>query len=346
MNRIREFSINTREVVLTESFATSQDAAVRTHTRIVYFTLRAETGHVGTGECVVVPRVTGETYEGAVGALEKAGQALVGEDCYRLSALRARVWPALCNTPAALAAAEIALWDLKAQLTGQSWWEMFGGAIEEVQTDVTLALVEDALSRADSYARLGFHLFKVKVGRANVSEDLDLLKRVSDRVPGAVFRLDANEALTAKDALNLVHQALAMGLVVEFLEQPVGRHDLEGLDTVARNSPVPVLADEAVLTPSDALRVVTETAVHGVNVKLMKSGVQGALDIIAIVRAAGRRLMLGCMLETPRAIAFSLSLGAGTGAFDYYDLDGHLLIPDDARPYFEQDGMVLRIIQR
>jgi len=66
--------------------------------------------------------------------------------------------------------------------------------------------------------------------------------------------------------------------------------------------------------------------VDGINVKLMKSGIGGALEIIALCRAAGRKLMLGCMLETGLGIAAAAQIAAGTGAFDFLDLDSHRLL--------------------
>src|SRR5205823_3336128 len=126
------------------------------------------------------------------------------------------------------------------------------------------------------------------------------------------------------------------------VEQPVLKEDLAALDQVADASPVPVFADEAVKTPRDALEVVTQTRAHGINVKLMKSGIAGALEIIAICRAAGRKLMIGCMLESSLGIAFSLALACGTGAFDYVDLDSHLLLHEEGNnPWFDEAGPIL-----
>ena len=65
---------------------------------------------------------------------------------------------------------------------------------------------------------------------------------------------------------------------------------------------------------------------QGLNVKLMKSGIKGALEIISIAKAAGRKLMIGCMLESEIGMVANVALACGTGSFDYVDLDGHLLI--------------------
>jgi L-alanine-DL-glutamate epimerase-like enolase superfamily enzyme len=131
---------------------------------------------------------------------------------------------------------------------------------------------------------------------------------------------------------------------LELVEQPTPKEDLAALDAVAARSPVPIFADESVKSPEDALRVVTETRAHGINVKIMKAGISGALDIIAIARAAKLRLMIGCMLESRRGIACSLALAAGTGAFEFVDLDSHLLLAEPGdNPFFSQDGPRMRV---
>jgi L-alanine-DL-glutamate epimerase-like enolase superfamily enzyme len=241
----------------------------------------------------------------------------------------------------------MAVFDAFRAASGVSLWSLFGGCAVEATTDVTLPMVPDARDRAAEYAAAGFRCFKVKIGRADTAEDLSVLADVGRALPDATFRLDANQAFTPDSATRFVDEALRLGVRIEYIEQPVDRSDLLGLDRVAARSPVPVYADEAVVSPADALRVVEQTCVHGLNVKMMKAGVRGALDIVAIARAAGRELMLGCMLESRRSIGFALALGTGCGAFSHYDLDSHMLLrEEDQYSFFEQDGPVLRVTQR
>jgi len=130
---------------------------------------------------------------------------------------------------------------------------------------------------------------------------------------------------------------------VELLEQPVPASDLDGLAAVTRECAVPVIADEAVLDAASALRIAATGAAHGVNIKVAKSGLLEATRIIAVARAGGLKLMLGCMMESLLGIGAALHLATGTGAFDYLDLDSHALIglTPTGRP-FAQEGDVLR----
>ncbi|HEU4754882.1 MAG TPA: enolase C-terminal domain-like protein, partial [Armatimonadota bacterium] len=92
------------------------------------------------------------------------------------------------------------------------------------------------------------------------------------------------------------------------------------------------------------LRVAATGAAHGINIKLAKAGMLGALQIIAIARAAGLKLMIGCMLETLPGNGAAVHFACGTGAFDYLDLDSHMLVGIETPGLpFEQRGDELRV---
>ena len=81
-----------------------------------------------------------------------------------------------------------------------------------------------------------------------------------------------------------------------------------------------------------------ETAPHVLNVKLMKSGVSEALDIVAVARSSGMSLMIGGMLESTLAMSMSACFAAGQGGFEFVDLDTPLFLASS--PF--TGGFVLR----
>jgi L-alanine-DL-glutamate epimerase-like enolase superfamily enzyme len=107
-------------------------------------------------------------------------------------------------------------------------------------------------------------------------------------------------------------------------EQPVVKHDLQGLKFVKDHTSVLVGADESVFTSADAINIVRTGCADVINIKLMKSGIIEALDIAAIARSANIKLMIGCMLETRLALGCSVHFAAGLGCFDFIDLDPHI----------------------
>lgn len=344
MPLIREVSVEAIEVPLRHAFVTSKDKLARMVSRPVVITLLLDDSTQAVGEAVPVEYVTGETQESVVAEIEAAKGAVIGGDVLRIAPIIRGLMEALPESPTARAGLEMAVYNALAQSLRIPLWKLLGGACESVETDQTLSISDDAVDRARDAAALGFRFFKMKVGGADRDADLARVLEVQRAVSHARLRLDANQAFTADEALDFIDRAIAGGARIDLVEQPVAKDDLGALDRVASVSPIHVFADEAVLTPEDALTLVRETRVQGINVKLMKSGISGALDIIAIARAAGRRLMIGCMLETRRGISASLAVACGTGAFEFLDLDSHLLLQEaGSNPYFQQNGPVLEV---
>jgi L-alanine-DL-glutamate epimerase-like enolase superfamily enzyme len=330
------------EVPLRRAFVTAKDKLARMVSSPVVITFTLDDRSHVVGEAVPVEYVTGETQETVLVDVEAATPALIGGDVLRLMPIIHQLLEALPNSPTARAGLEIALHNAHSQAIGVPIWKLLGGTVESVETDVTLSISDDAIDHAKEAASRGFRFFKMKVGSEDREADFRRVIEVQKAVPHARLRLDANQAFSANEALDFIRRTVAAGVKLDLVEQPVSRDDLAALNQVAAASPVPIFADEAVLSPADALRLVNETCVQGINVKLMKSGISGALDIIAIARAAGRRLMIGCMLETRRGISASLAVACGTGAFEFVDLDSHLLLREKGEnPYFVHRGPVL-----
>lgn len=89
---------------------------------------------------------------------------------------------------------------------------------------------------------------------------------------------------------------------------------------------VPIVADESVFTAEDATTVAAMEAAYVINVKIQKSGIIDALDIIGIADAHGLDLMIGMMRESSIGVAAGAHLVAGTGKFSFVDLDGYFSI--------------------
>ena len=339
--RITSVRAETSDTPLHSPFVTSQGRATAARAVLIHLTL--SDGRTATGESVPVTYVTGETIETVQAAVERVRLELVGLEVVRYRQILQTISRLLPDGASARCGLEMAALDAWAQATGSSLHRLWGAAQDSMATDVTIPIVENAGELTALAWGLGMRVFKIKVGAADVEADHARVLAVRNAAPEAPLRIDANQAFTPEGALRFVERLLAEGAHIELLEQPVRADDFAGLAWVAEHSPVPVFADESCRTPADALRL-AQTAVQGFNCKIQKNGIAGVLDIIAIARAADRRLMLGCMLETRRSIAVSLALACGTGAFDYLDLDSHLLLNESGdNPYFQQAGAVLSL---
>jgi len=305
-------------------------AARRAHdARNVRIRIETSAGGGGDGASCPVGYVTGESVESVNAALQAVGPRFEGQRVDRLQPLFALADTLLRDAPAARAGLEMALYDAWARHWGLPLWQHFGGARVRVTTDLTIPLVTDdeAAALAKTAWSDGFRSLKIKVGDPEGHmADLARIAAVVRAVPGVRLRVDANQGFSPDDAVTFARALAATGATVDLLEQPVAAQDIVGLKYVRERAGMPVFADEAARTVPEVLRLLREDAVDGVNVKLMKSGIGGALEIIALCRAAGKKLMLGCMLETGLGIAAAAQIAAGTGAFDFLDLDSHRLL--------------------
>ena len=305
-------------------------------TTSVIVSLRDRDGRIGLGEAAPDP-FYGET-PGTVRAAIEAYRPLLGSGDARDFSIRA---PAVLNrNPSARAAIGAALLDLQAQSIGlplHAALKVDPAAAPDTDFSVGLdepAVVAERVARA---ASRGFGIIKLKLGGA---DDVGTLRAVR-RVYGGTLRVDANTGWRDLDhAVTMVGRCADAG--VEFVEQPMPKHALRDLGRLQAASPLPIVADESAETIEDLENL--SGVVAGVNIKLMKcGGPLEALQMILAARAAGFRVMLGCMAETSVSITAMAHLG---GLADWLDLDGHLLIADDPFRGVEIDAGRLQLPAR
>jgi L-alanine-DL-glutamate epimerase-like enolase superfamily enzyme len=113
-------------------------------------------------------------------------------------------------------------------------------------------------------------------------------------------------------------------LAIEFCEQPVLASDTAGLKAVRSQSPIAIMADEALFGPSDAIKLIRAEACDTFNIKVMKAGgLLNSIRIAHIADAANMRCMVGCMLESKLALTAAAHVVASQANIVYADLDGN-----------------------
>ena len=144
------------------------------------------------------------------------------------------------------------------------------------------------------------------------------------------IRIDANQGWTPKEAVRILNGMQECGLDIEFVEQPVPAHDFDGLKYVTEHSYVPVLADESVFSPEDAMKIMQMRAADLVNIKLMKcGGLYNALKIASAAEVYGVECMIGCMLEAKISVNAAVHLACAKQIITKIDLDGPVLCSED-----------------
>lgn len=295
--------------------------------------IHTDTGALGYGEAPPTGAVTGHTTGAIIGALkEHIIPSLLGRDIDAFEDLMQLVQTCVVGNSSAKAAADMALWDLYGQRYRLPVYKLLGGARKEIVTDITISVNEpEEMARdAANAVKRGYDCLKVKVG-ANPELDVERLRAVRRAAGDDIcLRIDANQAWQPRQAVRILNEMQEQGLRLELVEQPVKAYDLEGLKYVTDHSYVPVLADESVFSPRDAMKVLELRAADLINIKLMKcGGIYNALKIASAAEIYGVECMIGCMLEAKISVNAAAELACARKIFTRIDLDGPVLCSED-----------------
>ncbi|MGI5948763.1 dipeptide epimerase [Peptoniphilus sp.] len=301
-----------------------EDVVVEIHT---------DTGNVGYGEAPPTGAITGETTGSIIAAFkDHINKTIIGRDIDDLENLLIDLNKCIVKNTSAKAACDMAIYDLYGQLYKIPVHKLLGSSRKNIETDITISVNPPDIMAADAiYAvEKGYDVLKVKVG-IDHSLDVERLVKIREAVGDKPkIRIDANQAWTPKEAVRILDKMQENLIDLELVEQPVIYHDLEGLKYVTDNSTVPVLADESVFSPEDALEIVKTKSADMINIKLMKcGGIYNALKITSLAELAGVECMLGCMLEAKISVNAAVHLACAKQIITKFDLDGPILCTHD-----------------
>jgi L-alanine-DL-glutamate epimerase-like enolase superfamily enzyme len=238
-------------------------------------------------------------------------------------------------TSYAMAAIDVALWDILGQVASQPVHRLLGQARDRIPAYAMVGWMHfspDELEGACAGAmELGFRAVKVKVGSPTLEEDMRRLERVRAGVGGGVpIFVDANQSLTPAEALRRGRAFDAFG--VGWLEEPVPAHDYDGYAAVAGGLDLPVAGGENLYGKEEFAELLKRRAVDVVQGDLARNGgVSGCVDVGHAAAAFGLPYCShgGGMINLNILCALPNALWLETGT-----------LPDEWREHFV-DGCVL-----
>jgi L-alanine-DL-glutamate epimerase-like enolase superfamily enzyme len=179
------------------------------------------------------------------------------------------------------------------------------------------------LSDSQIAVNLGYSSLKIKVGES-ISQDYERIRVIHETFPNITLRIDANQAWSPKESVTLLQKLESGGILAQFIEQPVKAHDFRGMRYIRERTLTPLLADEAIFSPKQAIELLELEGCDIVNIKLAKcGGISNALKIADIAQIYGVKCMMGCMLEGTISISASLHVvSAKSKTITMLDLDG------------------------
>jgi len=319
---------------------------------LVIVRLRCSDGAEGLGEATTIGGLSygEESPEGIKLAIDTyLAPALRGLDASNVLAAAQRMNLVARGNTFAKSALQTALLDAQGKRLGVPVSTLLGGAVRDaVPVLWTLASGDTRRDIEEAEALLAARrhdTFKLKIGRRSVAEDVAHVCAIKEAL-GARARVtvDVNQAWSESQAATGIARLEAAG--VDLVEQPLPRAHRAGMARLAARFVVPIMADEAVHGPEDAMDLARLGAADVLALKISKSG--GPYEVLrtaAVGDAAGMALYGGTMLEgsigtVAAAHAFSTlpRLEWGTELF------GPLLLVDDIvrqRPAYQDFSMAL-----
>ena len=293
-------------------------------------------GQMGWGEAAPVAYYR-QSLESAERVLAEA-RDMLGDDPFALDAILDPIRMRFADQPAALAAIDGALHDLIGKLLGVPVWKLLGlDRSRAPLTSLTIGIDEVEMIARKVREADCFEILKIKVGTQDDEAILSVIRR---EAPNKVLRVDANGGWSSRSVSERCRRVASYN--VELIEQPTPAGDHDALPAVRAAGMAPLIADESCVGLDDVLGCVG--LFDGINIKLSKcGGIRQAGRMIHTARAAGLKVMLGCMVETSVGIAAAAHLAPMA---DYLDLDGHLLLADDPFAGIGGDGGRLTLTER
>lgn len=267
---------------------------LHTHFEVVTCTISCADGTQGTGYTY-----TGGSGGSAIRAMlrDEIAPLLIGADAQDISGLFARQQAKLHYTGLggitafAIAASDIALWDIKCKHEAQPLWKVAGGHADRVPCYrglIDLGYADDYLLErvAEEFAS-GHTGIKLKVGREDIARDVARVKAVREQIGSdAALMADANYSWDADSAITFGKGVSECGL--KWFEEPVAHDDLAAYSKVAAALDIPLASGENMRTLAEFDAAISNGALSFLQPDASNiSGITGWLQVAAAAREAG-----------------------------------------------------------
>jgi galactonate dehydratase/glucarate dehydratase len=298
----------------------------------VLLELTTDEGLVGLGEAPAYPST-----DIVLSVLRSIEPLVLGEDPFAVERLMKRIhlvgtWHHVKATSPAIAAVEMACWDIVGKACDQPLVNLLGGRVRD-QVEffyyVSQKSPDEVAADGRRGAQQGFRTFYLKVGADELRDDVERVAALREGAgEGAHIRVDANEAWSSAAAIRAVNELARYEL--ELVEQPVSGRNLAEMAYVRSRLPVPLLANEASWTRYDQLEVIRHGAADVLSVDNQMDG--GLLNLkrgAGICEVAGLPVLKHSLGELGVGVYAALHVMASTPNFTYANQSYASLLADD-----------------
>jgi L-alanine-DL-glutamate epimerase-like enolase superfamily enzyme len=269
-----------------------------------------------------------DTYAAMISMIrDVCGKRLIGQRVFDVEGIHAvfdRIAPANYMARAVI---DSALYDAIGKATGRPVYDLIGGLAQPlIPLEWSISMADDRRKMvADAERALnefGIKVLCMKAGhpkgwREDVENFVEIRKAIG---PEVALGMDPNTGWSIAETLSAL--AALKDDRVDYIEQPVKRHDLKGMAAIRRASTgVPLMADESCGSVQEAAAIVDAQAADVLCIKLYKhGGITPARKIAAIAEAANLKINCG-------GLAVLSQLEAAAGAHFYASRPAEHVMP-------------------
>lgn len=284
----------------------------------LFVAIETDDGIIGFGEGSPLPHFSGERASDMQHVVDEVfAAALIGRDALDVEGVQQALKRALPRHSTTKAALVSALFDLQGKRAGLPVHTFLGGAVT-MQVPAAGALgigpIEASLRRVAELRVSGHRTVKIKVGN-DVDRDIALVHAIREEYGFDLrIRADANGGYSSAHAHYFARSV--EGARLEYFEQPLAPHDIEGLVRLRATGLIPIAVDESLFSLHDAFDIAHRGAADVFVIKLIKlGGLHVARKVVAIAEAAGLTCTAVSPYETALGVSANLHLVASSYAF-------------------------------
>lgn len=224
----------------------------------------------------------------------------------------------------AIAAFDIALWDMKAKRAGLPLSKLLGAHRDSVQCYNTSggflsSPLEEVLDNVERSIEQGIGGIKIKVGQPDMAEDLRRVAAVNDRIAGRVsLMVDANQQWDRPAAMRACRQLEAFNLV--WIEEPLDAYDSEGHAALAAALDTPIATGEMLSSVAEHVDLIQKNAVDFIQPDAPRvGGITQFLRICALAEEKKLKLAPHFAMEIHLHLAAAYEFEPWVEHFDWLD---------------------------
>jgi L-alanine-DL-glutamate epimerase-like enolase superfamily enzyme len=269
-----------------------------------------------------------DTYATMISMIKEIyGPRLIGQSIFNVESIHEMFDGLAPANFMARAVVDIALHDAMGKAMSQPVYNLIGGLAQaRLPLEWSISMASDP-KKMVADAERALHEFSIKVMCMKSGhpdgwrEDAKNFRAIRNAVGTEVaLGMDPNTGWTVAETLQALHAL--QDERVDYIEQPVKRHDLAGMAAIRRAATgVPLMADEACQSIQDAHAIIAAEAADVLCIKLYKhGGITPARKIAAIAQAANVKINCG-------GLAVLSQLEAAAGAHFYASRPAETVMP-------------------